>query len=96
MLPWPSFIGFLYMGAHWRHLANATELSLCSVTVALCQIILTTCYCIIIRLHCISMYVDAAYCNRPSSKVCEPVVIPAKTAETTKMPFGWGQGTVYF
>jgi len=32
-----------YMGAHWRHLANTTELTLCG-DAALCRITLTTCY----------------------------------------------------
>ena len=33
-----------YMGAHWRHLANTTEPSVCGGDAALCQIIMTTCY----------------------------------------------------
>jgi len=33
---------FLYMGAHWRHLANTTEPSVCGGDAALCQITLTT------------------------------------------------------
>jgi len=32
------------MGAHWRHLANMTEPSMCGGNVALCQITLTSCY----------------------------------------------------
>ena len=39
-----TIFGFLYMGAHWRHLANTTEPSECSGDAALCQITLTTCY----------------------------------------------------
>jgi len=31
-------------GAHWCHLANTTETSVCSGNAALCQITLTTCY----------------------------------------------------
>jgi len=31
-------------GAHWRHLANTIELSVCVSDAALCQITLTTCY----------------------------------------------------
>ena len=31
-------------GAHWRHLANTTEPSMCGGDVALCKITLTTCY----------------------------------------------------
>ena len=30
-------------GAHWRHLANTTEPSVCGGDAALCQITLTTC-----------------------------------------------------
>jgi len=33
----------LYGGAHWRHLANTTELSVCCINVALGEITLTTC-----------------------------------------------------
>jgi len=39
-----TIFGFLYMGAHWRHLKNTTELSMCGGDAALCQITLTTCY----------------------------------------------------
>jgi len=35
----------IYRGAHWRHLANVTEPSMCGSDAALCQITLTTCYC---------------------------------------------------
>jgi len=35
--------GFLYTAAHWHHLANLTEPSVCSGNAALCQITLTTC-----------------------------------------------------
>ena len=31
-------------GAHWRHLKNTTEPSMCGGNAALCQITLTTCY----------------------------------------------------
>jgi len=36
------------------------------------------------------MYVDAAYCYRPSGVVCRPVTLvsPAKTAEPIKILFG--------
>jgi len=44
MLPWQPFFGFLYMGAHWRHLANTTEPPMCGGDAAFCQITLTTCY----------------------------------------------------
>jgi len=33
----------IYIGAHWRHLANTTEPSVCGRDVALSQITLTTC-----------------------------------------------------
>jgi len=39
-----TIFGFLYMGAHWRHLANTTERSVCGGDAALRQISLTTCY----------------------------------------------------
>jgi len=48
----------------------------------------------IIRLHCPTTYVDAAYCYRLSSVVCQSVcrcvtvVSPAKTAELIEMLFG--------
>jgi len=32
-----------YTGAHWCHMANTTELSMCGIDAALCQINLTTC-----------------------------------------------------
>jgi len=31
--------------AHWRHLANTIELSVCGGDAVLCQITLTTCFC---------------------------------------------------
>jgi len=37
------FLAFYIWGAHWRHLANTTELSMCGGDAALCQITLTTC-----------------------------------------------------
>jgi len=42
------------------------------------------------RLHRSNTYVNAAYCYRPSSVVCQSVtvVIPAKTDEPIKMAFG--------
>ena len=36
--------GCIIWGAHWRHLANATESSVCSGDAALCQITLTSWY----------------------------------------------------
>jgi len=67
-------------GAHWRHLANADELSVCSGDAACCQIALTTCY----------YYVDAVCCYRLSRMVCRSVTLvsPAKAAEPIEMPFG--------
>jgi len=44
MLPWQLFLAFYKWGAHWRHLKNTTELSMCGGDAALCQITLTTCY----------------------------------------------------
>jgi len=38
-----TIFGFLYMGAHWRHLANTAEPSVCGGDAALCPITLTTC-----------------------------------------------------
>jgi len=43
MLPWQPFFGFLYMGAHWSHLLNTIEPSMCGGDAALCQVTLTTC-----------------------------------------------------
>jgi len=44
MLPWQPFLAFYIWVAHWRHLKNTTEPSMCGSNVALCQITLTTCY----------------------------------------------------
>ena len=33
-----------FMRAHWRHMANTTEMSTCGSDAVLCQITLTTCY----------------------------------------------------
>jgi len=38
-----TIFGFLYMGTHWRHLANLTESSMCACDAALCQFTLSTC-----------------------------------------------------
>jgi len=43
MLPWQPFLAFYILGAHWRHLKNTTEPSMCGGDAALCQITLTTC-----------------------------------------------------
>jgi len=37
-------LAFYIWGAHWHHLANTTEPSMCDGDAALCQITLTTCY----------------------------------------------------
>jgi len=44
MLPWQPFLTFYIWGAHWRHLKNTTEPSMCGGDAALCQITLTTCF----------------------------------------------------
>jgi len=36
------FFGFCIWGAHWRHLVNTTEPSVCGGDAALCQLTLTT------------------------------------------------------
>jgi len=38
------FLAFYIWGAHWRHLANKTEPSVCGGDAALCQITMTTCW----------------------------------------------------
>jgi len=38
------FLAVYIWGAHWRHLANTTEPSICGGDAALCQITLTNCY----------------------------------------------------
>jgi len=44
MLPWQPFLAVYIWGAHWCHLKNMTEPSMCGGDAALCQITLTTCY----------------------------------------------------
>ena len=44
-------------GAHWRHLANTSESSVCGGDAALCEITLTTCFmqinfCILLLAYC--------------------------------------------
>jgi len=39
-LPWQPFLAFYIWGAHWRHLVNTTEPSMCGGDAALCQIAL--------------------------------------------------------
>jgi len=38
------FLPFYIWDAHWRHLKNTNEPSMCGGDAALCQITLTTCY----------------------------------------------------
>ena len=40
MLPWQPFLAFYIWGAHWRHLKNTSEPSMCGGDAALCQITL--------------------------------------------------------
>jgi len=37
-------LAFYIWGAHWRHLKNTTEPSMCGGDAALCHITLTTCF----------------------------------------------------
>jgi len=43
MLPGQPFLASYIWDAHWRHLKNTTEASMCAGDAALCQITLTTC-----------------------------------------------------
>ena len=60
-------------GANWRNLANTSEPSECGADAALCQIILTTCF--FFRPRRSIMYINAAYCYRRSSVVCQSVCL---------------------
>ena len=51
---WLSTYGY----AHWRHMANTTETSMCGGDAALCQITFTTCY---------------YYCKSPANQKCFPI-----------------------
>ena len=54
--------------AHWRHLANTTEPSICGGDAALWQITLTTCYSISCTLLiCVSLLLRLSYCGFNSS-----------------------------
>jgi len=44
-------------GAHWRHVANTIELSVCCGDAALCQFTLTVCYCLL-KSKIISVFVS--------------------------------------
>jgi len=68
---------FLYMGVHWRHLANTTEPSVCSGNAALCQITLTTCFICSVKFalccpfcHTIFSVVGAKFCCLCYSHLC--------------------------
>jgi len=76
MLPWQPFWAFYIWGAHWRHLQNMTESSMCGSDAALCQITLTTCY-----------YRPSSVVCR---SVCRSVTLVsrAKAAAPIKLPFG--------
>ena len=38
MMPWQPFLAFYIWGAHWRHLKNTTEPSMCGGDAALCPV----------------------------------------------------------
>ena len=77
---WLSTYG-VHIGATWRIRLNCP----CAAAMRPCVKLL-----VIIRPHRTSMYVDVAYCYRPSSVVCRSVTLvsPAKTAEPIEMPMG--------
>jgi len=59
MLPWQPFLAFYIWGAHWRHLKNTTEPSMCGGDAALCQITLTTCIAVcLLWCDCHKFYYD--------------------------------------
>jgi len=58
MLPCQPFLAFYIWGAHWRHLKNTTESSMCGGDAALCQITLTMH--LLLLLLCISQSVAEA------------------------------------
>jgi len=68
MLSWQPFWAFYIWSAHWRHLKNTTEPSMCGGDAALCQITLTTCY--YCRYAALQYHIDEAYCYRWCSVVC--------------------------
>jgi len=45
MLPWQPFLAFYIWGAHWRHLKNATESSMCDGDAALYVYVSDVCKC---------------------------------------------------
>jgi len=47
-----------WLSAHWRHLANTTEPSICGGDAALCQITLTSCYITRYLLHSLDTFVE--------------------------------------
>jgi len=62
MLPWQPFLAFYIWSAHWRHVKNTTEPSMCSGDTALCQITLATCLYFI--------FIQKIFCN-----VCQPTCL---------------------
>jgi len=64
------FLVFSILAAHWRDLANTTELSMCGGDVALCQITLTTCY--YYRQHCGSATCWYLIYSEADFEVCRP------------------------
>jgi len=70
-------------GAHWRHLANTTEPSVCSSDVAVCQITLTTCS-VTGRLHVVYHFPSTAVfvrCHRRLTSVCLIYWCPTASGE---------------
>jgi len=48
-----------YRKAHWRHLSNTIELSVCGRDAAVCQITLTTCWYLLHHVHFADLQVIA-------------------------------------
>jgi len=65
VLPWQPFLAFYIQGAHWRHLKNTTEPSMCGGDAALCQITLTTCFHLVHSPYdrCFSVFEKAFSCR---------------------------------
>ena len=102
MLPWQPFLAFYTWGAHWRHLKNTTEPSMCGGDVALCQITLTTC---LKRLKRAGLLLEQdcyhrIYCNftRHQSECASPVCIPLSPSLKPSIwrPFSIGLSISFF
>jgi len=102
MLPWQPFLAFYIWGAHWRHLKNTTEPSMCGGDVALCQITLTTC---LKRLKRAGLLLEQdcyhrIYCNftRHQSECASPVCIPLSPSLKPSIwrPFSVGLSISFF